>query len=43
MAGQIQKDDFSHQQVLAVIFAQTHLEKYPCMTNEGKLTIYASP
>ena len=43
MAEQIQKDDRSHQQVLAAIFGQTRLDKFPCVTSEGKPTIYATP
>ena len=35
MTDQIQKDDLSHQQVLAAILKQTRVDKYPSMTNEG--------
>ena len=43
MAEQIQKDDPSDQQVLAAIFGQTRPDKCHCMTNEGKLTVHATP
>ena len=43
MAERIQKDDLSHQQVLAATFGQTRLNKYPCVTSEGKPIIYATP
>ena len=43
MAKQVQKYDLAHQQVLAAIFGQTRLDKYPCMTEEVKLTSYATP
>ena len=43
MAEQIQKDDLAHQQVLAAIYGQTHVDKYPGMTDDGKLTSYATP
>ena len=38
LAQQIQNDDQTHQQVLAAIFGQTRLDKYPGMNDDGKLT-----
>ena len=43
MAEQIQNDDLAHQQVSAATFGQTRLDKHPCMTDDGKLTFYATP
>ena len=42
MAEQNQMNDCSHQQVLATNFGQTRLDKSPCMTSEGKLTMLHS-
>ena len=41
MAEQTQKDDLSHQQLLAAIFGQTRLDKFSSMTSEGKLIVHA--
>ena len=43
MAEQIQKDDLSHQQVLMATFEQKRLNKYLCVTSEGKPIVYATP
>ena len=42
-AEQIQIGDLAHQQLLAAVFGQTPLDKYPCMKDDGKLTSYATP
>ena len=45
VAEQIQKDGLANQQVLVAIFGQTHVDnyQYPGMTEDGKLTPYATP
>ena len=37
---QLQEDDLPQQQVLAVIFGQTRLDKFTCMTSHGELTFH---
>ena len=34
---------FNHQQVLAAILGQTRLDKFPCMTEDGKCSPCATP
>ena len=38
-----QNDDLCHRQVLAAVFGQTRLEKFPWMTEDEKLTPCATP
>ena len=39
----LQNDDLCHRQVLAAVFGQTRMEKFPWMTEDEKLTPCATP
>ena len=43
LTEQIQKYDLSCQQVPAAVLWQTRMDIRPCMKNDGKLTIHATP